>query len=173
MKETRLKEVSIAKEQETRNENVSNTQIETAVTEISNGQEKTTTAKASESQESITGIGNESGAKGAQIDVNLENTVDRREEVEEKGENKVRQEPKPPPKPAQRRSGRERKPPAWFDSYQMNQLVARPYDRKLESLNVLFNSGILGELDSEIAHRIINLYHKQISFRNMKNVCFA
>ena len=111
-KETRFKEVGIASEQETRNEIVSNTQIKTAVTDIGNVQEKTTTAKVSERQESITGFGNESGAKRTQIDVNLENIADRREEVEEKGENKVRQKPKPPPKPAQRRSSRERKPPA-------------------------------------------------------------
>ena len=37
----------------------------------------------------------------------------------------------------------------------MKQMVVRPYDNRLESLNVLLNSGVLGELDSEIAHKII------------------
>lgn len=59
------------------------------------------------------------------------------------------------PSPTQRRSTRQRKPPAWLDSYQVNQMVARPYDSRLESLNVLLNSGILAELDSEVAHKII------------------
>lgn len=65
---------------------------------------------------------------------------DETEETEEKEACTVRKEPKPPPRPEQRRSARQRKTPAWFDSYQMNQLVARPYDNRLESLNILLNS---------------------------------
>ena len=49
----------------------------------------------------------------------------------------------------------ERKPPAWHDSYQINNMVVRLYDNKLESLNTLLQSGVIGKLDSEVAHKII------------------
>ena len=55
---------------------------------------------------------------------------------------KSQREDRPPPKPPERRSVRERKQPAWFDSYQMKQMVARPYDNKLMALDELMNSGI-------------------------------
>ena len=54
-----------------------------------------------------------------------------------------------------RRSDRQRKPPTWHDSYQMSQMVVRPYDKKMESLNILLRSGVIGELDSEVTYRLI------------------
>ena len=61
----------------------------------------------------------------------------------------------PTPIPQLRRSVRQRQAPAWFDSYQMNQIVPRPYDSRLEQLSVFLNSGVLSELDSENVRKII------------------
>ena len=65
--------------------------------------------------------------------------VEVRPKVKVKKRNKAREEiePEPPPGQRLRRSDRERKPPAWHDSYQINNMVVRPYDNKLESLNIL------------------------------------
>ena len=68
---------------------------------------------------------------------------------------KSQREGRPPPKPPERRSVRERKQPAWFDSYQMNQMVARPYDNKLMALDELMNSGILNRVNADVAHKLI------------------
>ncbi|MCG7882613.1 MAG: hypothetical protein JAY96_13610 [Candidatus Thiodiazotropha endolucinida] len=55
-----------------------------------------------------------------------------------------------------RRSARERKPPKWFDSYQVNQVtVNRPVNRKLQTLQMLLSSGVLNELDSDMTDSIL------------------
>ncbi|XP_060575985.1 uncharacterized protein LOC132733359 [Ruditapes philippinarum] len=65
------------------------------------------------------------------------------------------------PKPAPRKSSREKRQPKWFDSYQMNQMVTmRPIDSKLHALNKLMTSGILKDVDSEFAHKLIDAIMK-------------
>ena len=61
-----------------------------------------------------------------------------------------------PPIPAPRRSQREKRRPAWFDSYQMNQVVVKPHDSKLEALNVLMSSGILEQIDRTVVYSILD-----------------
>ena len=67
------------------------------------------------------------------------------EETEERQKGKVESQRNSHPIPAQRRSVRQRKAPAWFESYQMKQMVVRPYDYRPESLNVLLSSVVLRE----------------------------
>ncbi len=64
---------------------------------------------------------------------------------------------KPPPISPPRRSERERKPPARFDMYHMNQMVHRPYmyDTKLQALETLMSSGLLTQFDTEMAHKMV------------------
>ena len=59
--------------------------------------------------------------------------------------------PEPPPK----RPTRERKLPARFDSYQMYQMQSRPVDSKIQSINVIMSSGILNEIDRDVAHKVL------------------
>lgn len=59
--------------------------------------------------------------------------------------------PTPPP----RRSVRERKQPVKYEDYQLFQMVNRPVDSRLQNLDRLMSSGLLGEVDSETAHRMI------------------
>ncbi len=65
------------------------------------------------------------------------------------------QEAESPPTPAPRRSERSRKLPVRFDSFQMNQMVTRPYDCKLQALETLMSSGVLNQVDAEVASRMI------------------
>ena len=60
------------------------------------------------------------------------------------------------PVPAPRRSTRTRKQPAWFDSFQMNQVVLRPHDSKLEAFNMLMSSGILDKMERNVAFSILD-----------------
>ena len=79
-----------------------------------------------------------------------------KERVKKKVKARLEIEPEPPPEQSVlRRSERQRKSPAWHDSYHMSSMVIRPYDNKLESLNILLQSGVIGKLDSEIAHKLI------------------
>ena len=57
---------------------------------------------------------------------------------------------------APRRSTRTRKQPAWFDSFQMNQVVLRPRDSKLEAFNTLMSSGILDKMERNVAFSILD-----------------
>ena len=61
-----------------------------------------------------------------------------------------------PPKPPPRRSQRERRKPVWYDTYQMNQMVHRTQDSKLDALNILMSSGILQQIDRNIAHNLLD-----------------
>lgn len=81
-------------------------------------------------------------------------------EANEQKELKLRPDPAPPPVPAPRRSGRDRKPPARFHDYHMNCMVPRPIDKKLEYINILIESGILTQVDSEVAHRLLDTIMK-------------
>ena len=65
------------------------------------------------------------------------------------------EEHRTPPVPQPRRSIRERKPPDKYKDYQMNQMVPRPLDYKIQALNALMNSGVLDEVDCETAHRLV------------------
>ena len=60
------------------------------------------------------------------------------------------------PVPAPRRSTRTRKQPPWFDSFQMNQVVLRPHDSKLEAFNMLMSSGILDKMERNVAFSILD-----------------
>lgn len=63
---------------------------------------------------------------------------------------------KTPPVP-QRRSVRQRKPP---DRYIMHQMTPRPYDSKIQTLNVLLDSGVLDDMDSDMAHKLLGAIFK-------------
>lgn len=65
-----------------------------------------------------------------------------------------------PPVPAPRRSSRERKPPSRFAEYHMNLVVPRPYDNKIHAMNILMSSGVLNEVDTEVAHRLLEAVMK-------------
>ena len=64
------------------------------------------------------------------------------------------------PVPVPRRSSRTSQPPVRFEDYYMKQMVARPYDSKLQALTVLLNSGILDNMDSTIAHSVVGAIMK-------------
>ena len=61
----------------------------------------------------------------------------------------------PVPVPLPRRSTRNRKLPTKFEDYQLHQMVARPYDRKLQAIDSLLKSGVLNDMDNDTAHKII------------------
>lgn len=61
----------------------------------------------------------------------------------------------PSPKPAEGRPKRLRQTPAWFDSYQNNSMVLRPYDSRLQQLNVLLTSEVFAQLATENARKYI------------------
>jgi hypothetical protein len=61
----------------------------------------------------------------------------------------------PTPKP--RQSVRERRPPDRYKDYQMNAcVVPRPQDARFEALNKLIASGVLNQLDSKTAGRMVS-----------------
>ena len=55
-----------------------------------------------------------------------------------------------------RRSARERKPPRRYEDYQMASMVPRPQDPRFQALQQVLGSGVLEELDSEMARRVVN-----------------
>ena len=59
------------------------------------------------------------------------------------------------PIPAPRRSSRLRKPPDRLGDYVSKVMSPRPFDNRLHALQELMNSGIINNLDSETAHRLI------------------
>ena len=61
---------------------------------------------------------------------------------------------------ALRRSTRERRLPKRFESYQMHQIVTRPIDRRLHTLQIILGSGILNEMDSDMTHTIVDAIMK-------------
>ncbi|XP_052760888.1 uncharacterized protein LOC128203494 [Mya arenaria] len=61
--------------------------------------------------------------------------------------------PKERPTPVPRRSDRVRKPPNRFGEYQM--YSNQPVDRKLQALDTLMQSGVLRDVDSEMAYQLI------------------
>ena len=139
-KEHRAEEFTGEKEERSKGLVLDKSTEEISLKQVSNEKELISSAENREQREEI--------REDSEIPTNSE-------ETEERQKGKVESQRNSPPRPAQRRSVRQRKAPAWFESYQMKQMVVRPYDNRLESLNVLLNSGVLGELDSEIAHKII------------------
>ena len=59
------------------------------------------------------------------------------------------------PKPQPRRSTRDKKPIDRYGNPVMYPMVNQPVDRKMQTLQTLIESGILGDLDNEMAHKII------------------
>ncbi|XP_052806557.1 uncharacterized protein LOC128235802 [Mya arenaria] len=57
---------------------------------------------------------------------------------------------------APRRSSRQRRMPARYDAYQMNQMIPRPQDSRLQALTELVESGILNNIDTMIAQKILD-----------------
>lgn len=60
------------------------------------------------------------------------------------------------PTPAPRRSTRERRMPKRYEDFQMYSIVTRPYDSKLQALSEVMESGILNNMDADIAKRLIS-----------------
>ena len=79
-----------------------------------------------------------------------EETVNQTEETELKVPDTVIH-----PEPQPRRSNREKKVPKRFDEFQMYGMVVRPVDMKLQALGAVMKSGILNEMDSEAAHKLV------------------
>lgn len=61
----------------------------------------------------------------------------------------------PVPTPTPRRSTRPKKPPERYKDYSMNSLVPRPVDSRLQAVNALMSSGVLNEIDSEVARKML------------------
>ena len=135
------------------------------------------TLESSVIEEDEDGILNELPDKAEAVDenlldnheINMEETTDNSDEETEMKIVEVRQDrndepidtagrpdPKPPPTPVPRRSNRETKPPVRFGDNQMYSLTPRPYDAKIRAMNVLLGSGILNEVDAEVAHRLMH-----------------
>ena len=51
-------------------------------------------------------------------------------------------------------------PPDKYKDYVMCQMVNQPVDRKLQALQVLMDSGIISNFDSEMAHQVIDVIMK-------------
>ncbi|KAH3800716.1 hypothetical protein DPMN_154356 [Dreissena polymorpha] len=64
------------------------------------------------------------------------------------------------PVPVPRRSTRERHPPNRLRDYYLNCMAEISHDCKIEALSVLFNAGILDQIDTNIAHQIIGAVMK-------------
>ena len=82
------------------------------------------------------------GTDSNQDDTRSRETGNETEGNEAQIDNESQRDQRPPPKPHERRSVRECRPRPWFDAYQMNQMVTRPYDNKLMALDELMSSGI-------------------------------
>ncbi|KAH3717777.1 hypothetical protein DPMN_060573 [Dreissena polymorpha] len=65
-----------------------------------------------------------------------------------------------PPVPVPRRSTRDRHPPNRLRDLYLNCMVETSHDCKIEALSVLFNAGILDQIDTNIAHQIIGAVMK-------------
>ncbi|KAH3803818.1 hypothetical protein DPMN_132086 [Dreissena polymorpha] len=65
-----------------------------------------------------------------------------------------------PPVPVPRRSTRDRHPPNRLKDIYLNCMVETSHDCKIEALSVLFNAGILDQIDTNIAHQIIGAVMK-------------
>lgn len=59
-----------------------------------------------------------------------------------------------------RRSTREKRPPKWLDTYQVNQITNRPVNRRLQTLQMLLNTGVFNQLDSDMTDDILNVVMK-------------
>ena len=77
--------------------------------------------------------------------------IQRRLAEEERQTSDVKQTERPVPIP--RRSARERKPPSKV--YLMYQMVNLHIDNKLQALENIMKSGILRQIDSDTAHRVV------------------
>ncbi len=91
-------------------------------------------------------------------------SVESRETEEEDGAEgvnvtDVRKRPVPPPRPP-RRSVRTKKPPDKYGDFVSYQMANAPADRKLYALQTLMESGILSEIDSDMAHTLIGAVMK-------------
>ena len=81
------------------------------------------------------------------------------EERERQGDRNLvtREEGKNTSTPVPRRSQREKRAPKWFDSYHMQQISIRPqHDSRLEALSILTSSGILDQIDRNVAYSILD-----------------
>ena len=81
------------------------------------------------------------------------------EERERQGDRNLvtREEGKNTSTPVPRRSQREKSAPKWFDSYHMQQISIRPqHDSRLEALSILTSSGILDQIDRNVAYSILD-----------------
>ncbi|KAH3814113.1 hypothetical protein DPMN_142602 [Dreissena polymorpha] len=65
-----------------------------------------------------------------------------------------------PPVSVPRRSTRERHPPNRLRDFYLNCMVETSHDCKIEALSVLFYAGILDQIDTYIAHQIIEAVMK-------------
>ncbi len=80
------------------------------------------------------------------------------EETSEQPKQTEKRKPKPVPREPTRTSIRERRPPIKYEDYKMNMMVTEMHntDYRLKALNVLVNSGVFDELNSEVVKIIIN-----------------
>ncbi|XP_060604316.1 structural maintenance of chromosomes protein 4-like [Ruditapes philippinarum] len=62
----------------------------------------------------------------------------------------------PTPTPTPRTSRREKRKPKWQEEFYMYQMVPRPYDSKLQALDILMNSGVLNRIDIQVAQQILD-----------------
>lgn len=56
-----------------------------------------------------------------------------------------------------RRSSRTRRKPAWFDSYNVNQVVVEDATSRLDTVNRLIKSGILNTLEPDVANKLLDI----------------
>ncbi|XP_053373989.1 uncharacterized protein LOC128546734 [Mercenaria mercenaria] len=77
-------------------------------------------------------------------------------ETRESNIERKRKGQKPLPKIPTRRSEREKRLPANLKDYEMNVMVSYPPDYRLHALDVFINSGVLKDVDPEVAKKVIN-----------------
>lgn len=105
-----------------------------------------------ESEERDDGGGNDTETVGKEDVAEEASAKDAEEPAKDMDAEVVRRErPKPPP----RRSMRDKRPPRKFEDFYMMEMQTRPLDKKIEAVNSIMSSGVLGGLDSEIAHKIM------------------
>ena len=80
----------------------------------------------------------------------------RESQEEGKEENTGKNLPLHIPVPAPRRSSRQQKPPDRYGNFIFKCINQRPIDNRLQALDELMKSGILSNMDSDTAHRIVS-----------------
>ena len=103
-------------------------------------------------------IGDRESMQECDSEANTAQKFQRHRESQEEGkeENTGKNLPLHIPVPAPRRSSRQQKPPDRYGNFIFKCINQRPIDNRLQALDELMKSGILSNMDSDTAHRIVS-----------------